>query len=107
MVGAVVEAVKGLLIGRQGRTVNMLRERLKAEVGGDWKIKFKERWDLDDRYYEENPDVQLPPEAMKLVSQVLPALKELRDRWGIDLNVLQRLLEQLERPEEEGVEEGY
>lgn len=99
--------LKGLLIGRQGRTVKALEERLKTELGGSWRIKVHGREYLDDRYYEENPNIQLPPEAMKLVSQVLPALKELKDRWGIDLNTLQRLLEQLEKPEEEGVEEGY
>jgi transcription antitermination factor NusA-like protein len=94
--------LKGLVIGRQGATVNRLQQLLGKRV------KVVDSPSLTELYAEEHPELPKDPETAKLVSQALPLLKEL-ERKGVTLRQLEKLIEEMENPEagEVGGEEGW
>jgi flagellar biosynthesis component FlhA len=55
---------------------------------------------LTQKYAEEHPELPQDPEVLKLISQVLPVLKQL-EKKGITLEQLKKIIETLEAPEEE------
>jgi transcription antitermination factor NusA-like protein len=89
--------LKGYAIGRQGATVNKLQQLLGKHV------KVIDSPSLTELYAEEHPELPKDPEVAKLISQVLPLLKEL-ERKGVTLRQLEKLVEEMERPEAEDKE---
>ena len=98
----VPKQLKGYAIGRQGQTVNKLQQLLGKRV------KVVDSPSLTELYAEEHPEIPKDPETARLISQVLPLLKEL-ERKGVTLRQLEKLIEEVEKPEvgEVGGEEGW
>ena len=90
----------GKIIGRQGNNVKQLEQLLKMRV------KVHEDEFLTQKYAEEHPELPQDPEILKLISQVLPLLKQLEKR-GITLEQLKKIVETLEAPEEDLFSEDY
>jgi transcription antitermination factor NusA-like protein len=86
--------LKGYAIGRQGQTVNKLQQLLGKRV------KVVDSPSLTELYAEEHPELPKDPEVVKLISQALPLLKEL-ERRGVTLRQLEKLIEEVEKPEAE------
>jgi len=70
----VPKQLKGYAIGRQGQTVNKLQQLLGKRV------KVVDSPSLTELYAEEHPEIPKDPETAKLISQVLPLLKNLMRR---------------------------
>jgi len=90
--------LKGLLIGRQGKTVKTLEEKLREELGTDVKVKIEGSEGLDEQY---KVHLGLPPEAVKLIAKILPDLKFLKERFGITPKHLADIIEEMEKPEDD------
>jgi transcription antitermination factor NusA-like protein len=84
----------GKIIGKQGNNVKQLEQLLKMRV------KVREDESLTQKYAEEHPELPQDPEVLKLISQILPILKQLEKR-GITLEQLKKIIETLEAPEED------
>jgi pyruvate/oxaloacetate carboxyltransferase len=61
----------GILIGSKGRTINALRDKLKA------KVHIEEGVDLTQRYADLYPEVTIPPEEAEALTQLFDLLKRL------------------------------
>jgi hypothetical protein len=55
---------------------------------------------LTQKYAEEHPEPPQDPEVLKLISQILPVLKQL-EKKGVTLDQLKKIIEALEAPDEE------
>jgi transcription antitermination factor NusA-like protein len=88
----------GRIIGKQGSNVKQLEQLLKM------KVKVHEDELMTQKYAEEHPEPPQDPEVLKLISQVLPVLKQL-EKKGITLEQLKKIIETLEAPEEEDLHE--
>jgi transcription antitermination factor NusA-like protein len=84
----------GRIIGKQGSNIKQLEQLLKM------KVKVREDEALTQKYTEEHPEPPQDPEALKLISQIIPVLKQL-EKKGITLEQLKKIIESLETPEEE------
>jgi transcription antitermination factor NusA-like protein len=92
------EQLLGRIIGKQGSNVKQLEQLLKM------KVRVHEDEVLTQKYAEEHPEPPQDPEVLKLISQVLPVLKQL-EKKGITLDQLKKIIETLEAPEEEDLPE--
>jgi transcription antitermination factor NusA-like protein len=90
--------IMGRIIGKQGSNVKQLEQLLKMRV------KVHEDELMTQKYAEEHPEPPQDPEVLKLISQVLPVLKQL-EKKGITLEQLKKIIETLEAPEEEDLPE--
>jgi len=92
--------IKGLLIGKNGSTVKSLKEKLKEQLGNEVRIEIRANKYLTEKYREDHPDINLPPEAMKILSEIIPQLKTLREKYGVQLHeidiIINSLIEQKE-----------
>jgi transcription antitermination factor NusA-like protein len=88
----------GRIIGKQGSNIKQLEQLLKMRV------RVHEDEVLTQKYAEEHPEPPQDPEVLKLISQVLPVLKQL-EKKGITLEQLKKIIETLEAPEEEDLPE--
>jgi len=77
----------GLVIGKGGRTVNALREKLK-ELEKVVKVDVGEAEWLTERY-EEHPELRLPKEALELLPELFSLLERL-ERWATPVALIQR-----------------
>jgi transcription antitermination factor NusA-like protein len=84
----------GKIIGKQGNNVRQLEQLLKM------KVKIHEDNLLTQKYAEDHPEPPQDPEILKLISQILPILKQL-EKKGVTLEQLKKIVETLEAPEEE------
>jgi len=84
----------GRIIGKQGSNIKQLEQLLKMRV------KVHEDELLTQKYAEEHPELPQDPEVLKLISQILPVLKQL-EKKGVTLDQLKKMIETLEAPEEE------
>jgi transcription antitermination factor NusA-like protein len=85
--------IMGRIIGKQGGNIKQLEQLLKM------KVKVHEDEALTQKYAEEHPEPPQDPEVLKLISQILPVLKQL-ERKGVTLEQLKKIIETLEAPEE-------
>jgi transcription antitermination factor NusA-like protein len=92
--------LKGYVIGRGGATIQKLQQLLGRRVY------VHENPSLTELYADEHPELPKDPEVAKLVAQILPLLKELEHK-GVTLKQLEKLIEEMERPESEGQDEGW
>ena len=92
--------IMGRIIGKQGSNVKQLEQLLKM------KVKVREDEFLTQKYAEEHPEPPQDPEVLKLISQILPILKQL-EKKGITLEQLKKIIETLEAPEEDLSSEDY
>jgi len=104
-------AVKGYLIGRGGRTVKKLQQDLLEKFNVKARIKVWDDETLSKKYVSEKGEEldlgRLPDGAVQLITKAVPLIKILKDRYGIYPEMLSKWLEQLERGEEVGEDEGY
>jgi predicted RNA-binding protein Jag len=84
----------GRIIGKQGSNVKQLEQLLKM------KVKVREDKLLTQKYAEDHPEPPQDPEVLKLISQILPVLKQL-EKKGVTLDQLKKIIETLETPEED------
>jgi transcription antitermination factor NusA-like protein len=84
----------GRIIGKQGNNVKQLEQVLKMRV------RVREDELLTQKYAEEHPELPQDPEVLKLISQILPILKQL-EKKGVTLDQLKKIIETLEAPEED------
>jgi predicted PilT family ATPase len=84
----------GRIIGKQGSNIKQLEQLLKM------KVKAREDEALTRKYTEDHPEPPNDPDVLKLISQILPILKQL-EKKGITLEQLKKIIETLEAPEEE------
>ena len=92
--------IMGRIIGKQGSNVKQLEQLLKMRV------KVHEDELMTQKYAEEHPEPPQDPEVLKLISQILPILKQL-EKKGITLEQLKKIIETLEAPEEDLSSEDY
>jgi transcription antitermination factor NusA-like protein len=90
--------LKGLIIGRGGQTVNRLQQLLGLRV------KVVDLPSMTEAYAEEHPELPTDEETMKLVFEATQILKEL-ERRGVTLKQLEKFIETMNAPEDEGLEE--
>jgi len=96
----VAKQIMGRIIGKQGSNVKQLEQLLKM------KVKVREDEFLTQKYAEEHPEPPQDPEVLKLISQILPILKQL-EKKGITLEQLKKIIETLEAPEEDLFSKDY
>jgi hypothetical protein len=86
--------LRGRIIGRGGTLINRLQQLLGKHVS------VIVSPSLTELYETEHPELPNDPEAVQLLAQLLPILKEL-ERRGVTLRMVERLIEEMEKPEEE------
>jgi transcription antitermination factor NusA-like protein len=93
----VPQQLRGRIIGRGGATVNELQQLLGRHVS------VITSPSLTELYEAEHPELPKNPEVFQLVAQLIPILKEL-ERKGVTMRQIERVIEEMEKPEEEGAE---
>jgi len=93
--------LKGLLIGRKGSTVKSLIEELKNKLGCEVEVHIKESEFLTEKYRRDHPELNLPPKALQLLSEIIPQLKTLREQYGVKLQEIDVIIDILEQKGED------
>jgi transcription antitermination factor NusA-like protein len=98
----VAKQLKGKVVGKQGATVKKLEKLINRRVRVYEDPRFTETYDA------EHPELKLPsdPETLQLLAQVIPLLEKL-ERKGVTLEVIERYIEKMRKPEKEEVDEEW
>jgi len=71
--------LKGILIGRGGRTVRELEVKLGEELGGEVRVRVEESPLITEKYYRDNPELPDDPRVLELLAKIIPLLRELEE----------------------------